>query len=74
MSIIQHYFPGITPEQLQKLRDGLEAQLKQVVWTATEFGSVRSVQILIGGKIADYLGPEGLRIRDPLSRESLENL
>lgn len=55
-------------------RDGLAAQLKQVVWTATEFSTVKTVQILIGGAVTDYLGPEGLRIRDPLSRQSLADL
>ncbi len=54
-------------------RAGLEAQLRQVVWTITEFESVGNVQILIGGKTAEYLGPEGIRIRDPLSRESLSD-
>ena len=51
-------------------RDGLLAQLQQVVYTCTEFGNVDRVQIMIGGKVTDFLGPEGIRIRDPLSRES----
>lgn len=49
---------------------GLVGQLEQVVYTATEFPNVDGVQILIGGKATDYLGPEGVRIREPLSRES----
>jgi spore germination protein GerM len=50
---------------------GLEAQLKQVVFTATEFSNVRSVQILIEGKIQRFLSPEGLLIQKPISRDSL---
>jgi spore germination protein GerM len=52
-------------------RAGLEAQLRQLVWTITEFENVRDVQVLIGGRATDYLGPEGIRIREPLSRQSL---
>ena len=52
-------------------RDGLQAQLRQVVYTVTEFSNVDRVQIMIGGKVTEYLGPEGIRIRDPLSRDSL---
>jgi germination protein M len=54
-------------------KDGLEAQLRQIVFTATEFGTVQNVQVLIGGKATDYLGPEGIRIRDPLTRRSFED-
>lgn len=50
--------------------DGLFVQLRQVVYTATEFGNVDRVQVLIGGRVTDFLGPEGIRIREPLSRES----
>jgi spore germination protein GerM len=50
--------------------EGLVAQLRQVVYTATEFSNVSRVQVLIAGRVTDYLGPEGIRIRDPLSRES----
>lgn len=50
--------------------EGYTAQLKQVVWTATEFSTVRGVQFLIEGKRLTYLGGEGIRIDKPLSRES----
>ena len=51
--------------------EGLKAQLDQVVYTATEFANITSVQILIEGDIVNYLGPEGIYIGEPLSRESL---
>jgi hypothetical protein len=51
-------------------KEGLAAQLKQVVYSATEFSTVKRVQILIEGKTADYLGPEGLYIGKPLGRDS----
>jgi germination protein M len=54
-------------------KDGLVVQLRQVVYTATEFGNVDRVQVLIAGRVTDYLGPEGIRIREPLSRESFAN-
>jgi spore germination protein GerM len=52
---------------------GLKAQLKQVVYTATEFSNVYAVQILIEGKKQRFLSPEGLSIQDPLSRDSLRS-
>jgi hypothetical protein len=48
--------------------EGYAGQLRQVVWTATEFANVRDVQILIEGRRIDYLG-EGINIGSPLSRE-----
>jgi hypothetical protein len=51
--------------------EGLVAQLKQVVWTATQFPTVGAVQILIGGQYRDTLGEEGLSIASPLSRNML---
>ena len=51
-------------------KEGLTAQLKQVVYSATEFSTVKHVQIIIEGKTADYLGPEGLYIGKPLGRDS----
>jgi spore germination protein GerM len=54
-------------------KEGLIAQLQQVVYCATEFSNVRQVQFLIEGKTTDYLGPEGLYIGKPLSRESFGN-
>jgi germination protein M len=53
-------------------KEGLSAQLQQVVYSATEFPTVKRVQILLEGKIADYLGPEGLFIGKPLSRDSFQ--
>jgi len=52
-------------------REGLKAQLNQIVYTATEFSTVSKVQILIDGAKVNYLGPEGLFIGEPLSRASL---
>ncbi|GHV62525.1 hypothetical protein AGMMS49587_09610 [Spirochaetia bacterium] len=50
--------------------EGYAAQLKQIVWTATEFPTVKDVQILIDGRRIDYLG-EGIWIGSPLSRDTL---
>jgi spore germination protein GerM len=50
---------------------GLKAQLRQIVFTATEFSNVSDVQILIEGKRQKYLSQEGLSIADPVSRSSL---
>jgi spore germination protein GerM len=49
---------------------GLKAQLKQVVYTTTEFSNISQVQILIDGKKVDYLAQEGVYIGAPLSRNS----
>ncbi|UCF97939.1 MAG: GerMN domain-containing protein [Spirochaetaceae bacterium] len=51
-------------------REGMIAELKQVVYTATEFPTVKSVQILVDGEISRYLGPEGVAIDKPLGRDS----
>jgi germination protein M len=51
-------------------QEGLEAQLKQVVYTTLEFSNITGVQILIEGKVRRYLGPEGIYIGKPLSAES----
>lgn len=50
--------------------DGYLAQLMQIVYTATEFNTVKSVQILIDGQKKEYLGSEGVWIGSPLSRSS----
>jgi outer membrane biosynthesis protein TonB len=50
--------------------EGYIAQLKQIVWTATEFPNVEDVQILIEGRRIDYLG-EGIWIGSPLDRNEL---
>lgn len=49
--------------------EGYAGQLRQIVWTATEFSNVKDVQILIDGKRVDYLG-EGIWMGSPLSRDS----
>ena len=49
--------------------EGYVAQLRQIVWTATEFSNVNDVQILIEGRRIDYLG-EGIWIGSPISRQS----
>jgi len=48
-------------------REGGAAQLKQIVWTATEFPNVHNVQIQIEGKTVDFL-LEGVAIRNPIGR------
>ena len=52
-------------------QEGYRYQLQQIVYTATEFQTVRDVQILIEGERQSYLGPESPFIGEPLSRESL---
>jgi len=44
------------------------AQIKQIVYTATEFPNIKSVQILIDGKVKKYMGGEGILIDKPYSR------
>jgi spore germination protein GerM len=48
-------------------REDYAAQIKQIVWTATEFSNVHDVQILIEGNRVDFLG-EGIMIGSPLKR------
>jgi spore germination protein GerM len=50
--------------------EGYAAQLKQIVWTVTEFSNVKDVQILIEGRRIDYLG-EGIWIGSPIGRDTL---
>ena len=50
--------------------EGYAAQLRQIVFTATEFPNVANVQILIEGRRIDYLG-EGIWIGSPLNRDML---
>jgi len=49
-------------------REGCEAQLKQIVWTATEFPNVHNVQILIEGQKIDFIS-EGINILYPIGRQ-----
>jgi spore germination protein GerM len=50
--------------------EGYAAQLRQIVWTVTEFSTVKDVQILIEGRRVDYLG-EGIWIGSPINRDTL---
>lgn len=50
--------------------EGCIGQLMQIVYTATEFSTVNSVQFLIEGEKKDYLGIEGQWIGSPLNRSS----
>jgi len=47
--------------------EGCTAQIKQIVWTATEFSNVKDVQLLIEGERVDFL-IEGVAIRNPIGR------
>jgi spore germination protein GerM len=49
--------------------EGYVAQLRQIVWTVTEFQNINDVQILVEGRRLDYLG-EGIWIGSPISRQS----
>jgi spore germination protein GerM len=49
--------------------EGYVAQLRQIVWTVTEFSTVSDVQILVEGRRLDYLG-EGIWIGSPINRQS----
>ncbi|HZK19274.1 MAG TPA: GerMN domain-containing protein, partial [Treponemataceae bacterium] len=48
--------------------DGYRGQLMQVIYTATAFNTISSVQILIDGVKTEFLGSEGVWIGSPLSR------
>ena len=50
--------------------EGSIGQLMQIVYTATEFSTVKSVQFLIEGEKKEYLGSEGQWIGTPLLRSS----
>ena len=59
-------------ENFERNPDGVEGyiySLMQVVYTATSFSTVKSVQFLIEGQKKDYLG-DGQWIGSPLSRYS----
>jgi spore germination protein GerM len=53
-------------------REGYVGQLKQIVYSATEFPTVKQVQILIDGKTKSYLGLEGIYIGKPIDRNSFK--
>ena len=48
-------------------REGSAAQVRQIVWTATEFPNINDVQILIEGRRVDFL-TEGVMIGSPIGR------
>jgi hypothetical protein len=50
--------------------EGYIGQLRQIIWTVTEFPNVADVQVLIEGRRIDYLG-ERIAIGSPLGRNSL---
>lgn len=50
--------------------EGLRGQLQQIVYTATAFPTVESVQFLVDGEKKEYLGQEGVWIGTPLGRNS----
>ncbi|HAH63477.1 MAG TPA: hypothetical protein DCL73_15430 [Treponema sp.] len=50
--------------------EGYMGQLMQIVYTATSFSTVNSVQFIIEGQREEYLGSEGEWIGSPLSRSS----
>ncbi len=50
--------------------EGTQGQLQQIVFTATAFPTVESVQFLVDGENKTYLGSEGVWIGTPLSRNS----
>lgn len=54
--------------------EGYIAQIKQIVYTATQYDTVDSVLFIIDGAQQEYLGPEGVYIGRPISRADLELL
>ena len=50
--------------------EGYMGQLMQIVYTATAFPTVDSVQFLIEGELNEFIGSEGVWIGSPLSRSS----
>lgn len=50
--------------------EGTRGQLQQIVFTATAFPTVESVQFLVDGEKRDYLGSEGVWIGSPLGRNN----
>lgn len=53
-------------------QEALLARLKQLVYSVTDLPTVEAVQVLIDGTNVDYLGPEGIYIGEPLTRDSFE--
>ena len=53
-------------------REGLNIQLQQVVYSATQFSNVEQVQILVDGRRVDYLASEGTFVGKPIGREAFQ--
>ena len=51
--------------------EGYAGQIRQIVYTATEFPAIHSVQILINGGKINYLGSEGIYIGKPVGRRDI---
>lgn len=61
-------------EEFQRNTSGLEGlagQLRQIVWTATQFESVEEVQFLINGQYVEFLGDGELSISNPFTRANV---
>lgn len=52
--------------------EGTLGQLQQIVYTATAFPTVESVQFLVEGELKEYLGSEGVWIGSPLGRNNFK--
>ncbi|GAB4366045.1 MAG: hypothetical protein Kow009_02840 [Spirochaetales bacterium] len=52
--------------------EGFRSQVRQIVYTVTEFPGIQGVQFLVKGEKLDYLSAEGVYIGKPLDRASLE--
>ncbi len=50
--------------------EGTRGQLQQIVYTATAFPTVESVQFLVDGELREFLSSEGVWIGTPLNRNS----
>lgn len=53
-------------------REGIRAQVEQVVLSATQFPNVELVQILIDGQRLNFLDPEGTYIGKPIRRSDFQ--
>jgi len=52
--------------------EGYQAQLKQLVYSATEFSSVKGVRVTINGATEEFLSAEGISLAGVLTRESFK--
>lgn len=53
--------------------EGFNAQLKQIVYTVTEFPQVNQVLFTIDGELRDYINGEAMFTGEPLSRDSFKD-